>query len=113
VIKVPGYRSRGPGSFPGSARFSKKRVWSTIEELLGRKSDSGLETEITIVGDPPRWLPDIPPSTKVGTNFDGRGGHSVGIVRSRTQATELVCCFVSLCLSFELLTAMITKSTAA
>jgi hypothetical protein len=32
---------------------------STIEELLERKSSgSGLETEITAVGDPPRWLRD-------------------------------------------------------
>jgi hypothetical protein len=30
---------------------------STIEELLERKSScSGLEIEITAVGDPPRWL---------------------------------------------------------
>jgi hypothetical protein len=53
ALKVPGYRSRGPGSIPGATRFSEKQwVWngvhsslvSTIEELLGRKSrDSGLE----------------------------------------------------------------------
>jgi hypothetical protein len=43
---------------------------STIEELLGRNSSSsGLEIEITAVGDPPRWLRDIPLSEKVSTNF--------------------------------------------
>jgi hypothetical protein len=55
VVRVTAYGSRGPGSIPGAARFSKKYVVglergplilvSTIEELLGRKSSSsGLET---------------------------------------------------------------------
>jgi hypothetical protein len=30
---------------------------------------NGLETEITAVGDPPRWLRDTPLSGKVGINF--------------------------------------------
>jgi hypothetical protein len=43
---------------------------STIEELLKRKSSGwGLKTEITTVGDPPRWLRDTTLSAKVGTNF--------------------------------------------
>jgi hypothetical protein len=53
VVRVPGYRSRGPGSIPGATRFSEK-LWgldrgplslvSTTEELLKRKiSGSGLE----------------------------------------------------------------------
>jgi hypothetical protein len=52
VVRVPGYRFRGPGSIPGATR--KKKVVglergplslvSTTEELLGRKSSgSGLE----------------------------------------------------------------------
>jgi hypothetical protein len=46
---------------------------STIEELLERKSSgSGLEIEITAVGDPPRRQRDTPLSTKVGTNFADR-----------------------------------------
>jgi hypothetical protein len=45
---------------------------------------SGLKTEITAVGDPPHWPCDTPQPAKVG------GGRSVGIVRSRTKATELV-----------------------
>jgi hypothetical protein len=53
VVRVPGYRSRGPGSIPGAISFSEKQwVWngvhsvvSTIEELLGRNSSgSGLES---------------------------------------------------------------------
>jgi hypothetical protein len=43
---------------------------STTEELSERKnSGSGLETQITAVGDRPRWLRDIRLSTKAGTNF--------------------------------------------
>jgi hypothetical protein len=39
VVRVPGYRSRNPGSIPGATSLV-----STIEELLGRKSSSsGLE----------------------------------------------------------------------
>jgi hypothetical protein len=61
---------------------------STIEELLGRKSSSsGLEIEITAVGDPPRRLCDIPLFEKVGTNFADKR-RSFGLVRSRTLATE-------------------------
>jgi hypothetical protein len=44
---------------------------SVIEELLGKKksSGSGLETEVKAVGDPPRWLSDVPLSAKVDNNF--------------------------------------------
>jgi hypothetical protein len=39
VVRVLGYRSGGPGSIPGTTRFSgkKKTVVSTTEELLDRK----------------------------------------------------------------------------
>jgi hypothetical protein len=52
VVRVPGYRSRGPGSIPCATGFLRSsgsgtgftRLLSTIEELLGRKSrGSGLE----------------------------------------------------------------------
>jgi hypothetical protein len=53
VVRVPGYRSRGPSSIPGATRFfwevvglerSPLSLASTTEELLGRKSSgSGLE----------------------------------------------------------------------
>jgi hypothetical protein len=48
VVRVPGYRSRGPASILGANRFSENGVplslVSTIEEPLGRNSSgSGLE----------------------------------------------------------------------
>jgi hypothetical protein len=31
MVKVPGYRSRGPGSIPGTTRFSEKQwVWNWV-----------------------------------------------------------------------------------
>jgi hypothetical protein len=73
VVRVSGYRSRGPGSVPGATREvvglerGPLSLVSTIEELLGRKSSgSGLETENTAVGIRPRGTPL---SAKVGTNF--------------------------------------------
>jgi hypothetical protein len=53
MIRVPGYRARGPGSIPGASRLwevvglerGPLSLVSTIEELLGRKcSGSGLES---------------------------------------------------------------------
>jgi hypothetical protein len=72
---VPGYRSRGPGSISGATREvglerGQLSLVSTTEELLGRKSSGfSLKTEITAVGDPPRWLRDTPLPAKVDTNF--------------------------------------------
>jgi hypothetical protein len=43
------------------------------------------------VSDPPRWPRDIPLYAKIGTNF--AGGHSIGIVRSRTQAVDFAFLF--------------------
>jgi hypothetical protein len=47
VVRVPGYKSRGPGSIPGDVVGLERgplSLVSTIEELLGRKSSSsGLE----------------------------------------------------------------------
>jgi hypothetical protein len=62
---------------------------STTEELLGRNcSGSSLENQDYCRWDPPRWPHDTPLSAKVGTNFSYNSCRSVGIVRSRTQATE-------------------------
>jgi hypothetical protein len=58
VVRVPGYRSTGPGSIPG---YYKKKVVglergplslvSTTEELRGRNSSgSGLKTKNTALG---------------------------------------------------------------
>ena len=47
------------------------------------------KTEINGRGDPLRWPRDTPLSAKVGTNSSPTGGgRSIGIVRSRTKATE-------------------------
>jgi hypothetical protein len=63
---------------------------STIEELLGRKSSgSGLGTEITAVGISRADHATLLYPPKVATSPTS-GGRSVGIVRSRTKATELV-----------------------
>jgi hypothetical protein len=42
---------------------------STIEELLGRNSELGLENRDYGRSDPPRWPPDALYPKKVGTNF--------------------------------------------
>jgi hypothetical protein len=60
VVRVLGYRSRGPGSIPGANRLSDSErgplcLESTTEELLGRKrSGSGLEIREYGRRDPPR-----------------------------------------------------------
>jgi hypothetical protein len=49
VGRVPGYRSKGPGSIPGATKFSETErgplsLVSTVEELLERKvAAPGLE----------------------------------------------------------------------
>jgi hypothetical protein len=50
VIRVPDYKSRGPGSIPGATRFSEKYVWNgstqpvkIIEDLFQGNSGSGLK----------------------------------------------------------------------
>jgi hypothetical protein len=81
LVRVPGYRSRGPGSIPRATRFSEKQwVWngvhsiaSKIEELLGRKS-SGSSLEIRDYGRRrsaalTTWHPV---SAEVGTNFSDK-----------------------------------------
>jgi hypothetical protein len=85
VVRVPGYRSRGQGSIPVYTRIFERLLGlergplslvSKIEELLGRKrSGSGLESREYVCRDPSLTLQTI-------------GGCSVGIIRSRTQATE-------------------------
>jgi hypothetical protein len=58
---------------------------STIQELLGRKSrGSGLESRDYGRMDPSRW------PQKLTLTSPSIGGRSVGIVRSRTLATEFI-----------------------
>jgi hypothetical protein len=62
---------------------------STTEELFGRHSNgSGLESRAYGRRDPSRWPRDSLYPQKVGTTPTS-SGRSVGIVRSRTKATEL------------------------
>jgi hypothetical protein len=62
---------------------------STIEELLGRKSSgSGLESREFGCGNPSRWPRGNLYPQKLALTSPTSGGRSVGIVRSRTQATE-------------------------
>jgi hypothetical protein len=64
-------------------------IVSTIEELLQRKiSGSGLEFREYDCGDPSRWPRGILYPQKLVLTSPKRGGLPVGIVRSRTQATE-------------------------
>jgi hypothetical protein len=60
---------------------------STIEELVERKSKgSGPEIDITAVGI--RHADHVASSIQLALTSPTSGGRSVGIVRSRTQATE-------------------------
>jgi hypothetical protein len=62
---------------------------STIEELLGRKSSgSGLEIRDYGRRDPSRWPRGTIYPQKLALISPTSGGCSVGIVRTRTQATE-------------------------
>jgi hypothetical protein len=103
VVRVPAYGSRGPGF--DSRRYqifwevvSLERgllsLVSTIEELLGRGS-SGSRLEIREYGprDPLRWPCGTLYPQKLALTSQTRGGSSVGIVRSQTQATEFLVFF--------------------
>jgi hypothetical protein len=64
---------------------------STVEELLRRKnSGSSLENREYGRGDPLRWLRDTVYPQKLALTSPRSGGRSVGIVRLRTKATELI-----------------------
>jgi hypothetical protein len=64
---------------------------STIEELLGKNSSgSSLKNENTAVGI--RYADHVAPlcPQKLALTSTTSGGRSVGIVRSRTKATEII-----------------------
>jgi hypothetical protein len=98
VVRVPGYRSGGPG-FDSRHYQQKKRVvsleWgplslvSTTEGLLGRKSSGfGLKIRDTAVGIRHADHVASSISKKLALTSLTSGGLSVGIVRFRTEAME-------------------------
>jgi hypothetical protein len=98
VVRVPGYRSEFDSrsykifwEVVGLERGPLSLV-STTEELLGRKSSrSGLETGDYGRWDLRRWPRDTPLyPRKLALTSPTSGGRSVGIVHSRTKATELL-----------------------
>jgi hypothetical protein len=104
VVRVPGYRSRGPGSIPSATRFSEKQwVWNGVHSAswvqfrsyLKEKKQS--KSRISIIR--PQWSAALTTrhhlSAEVGTNSLTSGGRSVGIVCSRTKAPEFVCLLLS------------------
>jgi hypothetical protein len=108
VVRVPGYRSRGLGSIPGATRFSEKWwVWNGVHSASWLQSRSYLKEKVAAPSLKIRdyshrestvlttWHPSI--CRKLALTSQTSDSHSVGIVWSRTQATEFflfVCLFV-------------------
>jgi hypothetical protein len=97
VDRFPGYRSRGPVSIPGATRISVKYwVWNGVLSASWVQLRSYLEDKVAA----PVWKTEIIAvgirhvdhvahyQQKLALTSLTRGGSSVGIVRSRTQATE-------------------------
>jgi hypothetical protein len=88
----------GLGSIPGASRFSEKqRVWNGVHSASWGQLRSYLEekvaapvykTEINDRRNPLRWPRDTLYPQKLALTSPTSGGRSVGIVRSRTKATE-------------------------
>jgi hypothetical protein len=66
LVRVPGYRSRGPVSIPGATRFSEKQwFWNGLHVLSGSVleiREYGRRGTVTLS----TWRPR---SAKIGTNF--------------------------------------------
>jgi hypothetical protein len=100
VVRVLGYRSRGPGSIPVATIFSENKwVWNGVHSaswvqlriyLEEKNSCSDLESREYGSRDPSGWLRDALYPQKLTLTSPTRGGRSVGIVLSRTKATELL-----------------------
>jgi hypothetical protein len=100
VVRVPNYRSGGPGFNSRRCKIFWKvmdlerrplSLVSTTEELLERKSScSSLESREYDRGDPSLWPRGALYPRKLALTSPTSGDLSVGIVRSRTKATELL-----------------------
>jgi hypothetical protein len=100
VVIVPGYRSRGPGF--DSLRYQifwevvglkrgRLSLVSTTEVILGRKSSgSGLESQEYGRRDPSSWTCDTLYPQKLALSSPKSDCGLVGIVHSRTKATEFL-----------------------
>jgi hypothetical protein len=93
----PGFTTRRYQIFRELVDMEPLSLVGTTEELHGRKSScSGLENrDYGSGGSATDYATPLYPQ-KLPLTSSIRGGHSVGIVRSRTQATEFVCLFVCL-----------------
>jgi hypothetical protein len=100
VVRVPGYRYSGPGSIPGATRYSEKQwVWNGIHSASWVQLKSCFEeiiaalvqkTEIAAVGIHSADHGTLLYPQKLALTSPTSGDRSVGIVRSRTKATELL-----------------------
>jgi hypothetical protein len=86
VVWVSGYRSRGPGFYSRPYQIFWERgplsLVRTIEELLEwKRNGSGRGNSL-------RWPRNTLYTQRLALTSPTSGGHSVGIVRLRTKATE-------------------------
>jgi hypothetical protein len=104
VVRVLGYRSGGPGSIPGTTRFSGKKKKRKTSSGSGtgytrpreynwgatwwKSSGSCLENREYGRRDPSRWPCGTLYPQKLVITSPRSGGRSVGIVRSRTQTRD-------------------------
>jgi hypothetical protein len=108
VVRVPGYRSRGPWFNSQcyqifwevvSLERGPLSLMSTIEELLGRNgSGSSLEIQEYSCGDPLHWPRDTLYLQKLSLTSLTSGSRLVNIVHSLAKATEFSLALV--CTSF-------------
>jgi hypothetical protein len=98
VIRIPGYRSKGPGSIPGTTRFSEKQsVWNWVHPALWIQLRSYLKEKVAS----PVWKPEYTvveirladhatplSQQKLALTPSTSGVCWVGIVRTRANATE-------------------------
>jgi hypothetical protein len=105
VVRVSGYRSRGPGfvsrrfqifwETPGLERGPFSLVRTTEELFEGKVAAPVWKTGINDRGNRVRWPRDTLYPQKLVLTSPTNGSRSVGIVRSRTKATEFSFSLVS------------------